>query len=276
MFTPSLIRICTVFMSIIIPSITLATATQSLAFPEQLEMHIMQILEQELDSHPVEGIPLDQVKSYILSLTQEGLAEMRGRDKECRSVCVTAQGGIEVALKQMLESGEVKEVSCIFLTPLPTTPLRKRGDTANLSSVPFEAARQYTLDRREFSLRELRDAGATVTVAYSREKYEELKKSSSEGDQEQVKIWEEEKQHPNVVDTPLDTLIPSELVGALYIIHHNEGLFYLPTQGIQAHNASEATAIWRMWLSNGIFGPHEATLRACLMAHFIHSNSLQN
>lgn len=229
---------------------TLATSMTSPSFLSTLQDVTLESINGDKKLQTVEGLNIDQVRGFVVALCQQGYAEMKGTDQECRSICVTAQGAIEDALTKMLISGEVKSVKAVFLTPLPTTPLRKKGATEELTNIPFESARQYTLDMREITLRELRGAGGVVIVAYSGESYEGLKSQKEQGSIEQVKIWEEECKHIRVLDVPLNIKIPGELVGALYLITDKGGNeFFLPTQGIQAKDASEGEAIWKKWLS---------------------------
>lgn len=229
---------------------TLATSMTSPSFLSTLQDVTLKTIDSDKKLQNVEGLNVEKVRGFVVALCQQGYAELKGTDQECRSICVTAQGAIEDALTKMLNSDEVKSVKAVFLTPLPTTPLRKKGATEELTKIPFESARQYTLDMREITLRALREAGGVIIAAYSEESYEGLKSQKEQGSIQQVKIWEEECKHIRVLDVPLNIKIPGELVGALYLITDKDGNeFYLPTQGIQAKDASEGEAIWKKWLS---------------------------
>lgn len=194
------------------------------------------------------GIPVDQVRTFATHLFTNGYEEIRGSDAECRAVAVVVQGAIEQALAKMLHSGEIKDVNAVFLTPLPVTPLRKKGDTAGLTKQPFEEGRKYTLDMRENTVRDLREAGATITAAYSKESLEALQ--NEEGSAEQIAIWNQERAHPNVKEIPLKSTVEKEIVGALYVIIDKDNhSFYLPTQGIQARDASDGESVWKKWFT---------------------------
>lgn len=213
------------------------------------------------------------VCDFVMDLCEDGYAKMVGTDQECRSICVTAQGAIEDALTQMLMSGEITSVKAFFLTPLPTTPLRKEGATQGLTKGFFEEARQYTLDKRENTVRELRDAGAVIMVAYSQESYEELKSKVDDGSTKQVSIWEKECKHDNVINMPLNIKVPKDLIGALYLIRdNNDNVFFLPTQGIQAADASEGKAVWKKWLSLSTAKDDEGVMRSREMMDCIMHN----
>ncbi|MEX0962044.1 MAG: hypothetical protein WDZ28_04215 [Simkaniaceae bacterium] len=217
-------------------------------------------------------INVSAVQTFLSTLCREGYAEVEGLDTECRSICVTAQGAIEEALAHLLKKGTIRKVDAIFLTPLPTTPLRKKGQTTGLSSETFDPARAYTLDMREVSLRVLRKAHATIHVAYSKDAFERLKSSESEDSLKQIKIWEKEKKHPYVMDAPLSVDIPSELVGALYLIEDsNKERFILTTHGIQAKDAPNGFAIWKKWFSPAS-EKGEGYHRALQMMNFIFEN----
>jgi len=234
---------------------------------------ILESVHNDKELQKVEGLDTEKVCQFITTLCEEGYAEIRGTDQQCRSICVTAQGAIEDALTQMLLLEEIFSVEALFFTPLPTTPLRKKGRTEGLSSVPFEPARQYTLNMREHTLRSLRDAGATVIAAYSKDAYNTLKAKNDEGSLEQVENWEKESAHPQVMDFPIEEKIPQELVGALYIITDNQGnQFYLPTQGIQAKDAAEGQSIWKKWLTT-VHAENEGTDRANKIFDYLEKNS---
>lgn len=218
----------------------------------------------------IQGLDVEKVRKFVSTLCNDGYAEMKGTDQECRTICVTAQGGIEEGLAKLLHSGEVKSVKAVFLTPLPTTPLRKEGVTEGLTNVFFDSARQYTLDMRENTLRNLRDAGATIIAAYSLESYEGLKKDDA--NKKQIEIWERESLHERVIDVPLNKSVPEDFVGALYLITDNEGKeFYLPTQGIQAKDSPQGEAIWKKWLTLKD-AENEGAERSKNMLHFINEN----
>lgn len=219
------------------------------SLPQCLKHHVLDCIAKDTQLGDLQYLDVEKLESYVTSLCNHGYAEVNGSDQECRSVCVIAQGAIENALTRMLQSGEVSHVTAFFLTPLPTTPLRKNGDTANLSSVYFEPARQYTLDMREHTLRALRDAGALIIAAYSQTTYDALKENEDLGSQQQVMNWETERQHQFVFDIPLNRAIPKELIGALYIIADQSGdVFFLPVQAIQAKSASDGESTWKKWL----------------------------
>lgn len=212
-------------------------------------------------------IDVEKVREFASTLCENGYAEMKGTDQACRSVCVTAQGAIEDGLTCMLNSGEVKSVVAFFLTPLPATPLRKKGTTENLSSETFDSGRQYTLDLRENTVRALREVGGVIIAAYSKESYETAR--AIEENAEQFKIWDVEKEHVRVTDWPLDSDIPKELVGALYLItDKDDHQFYLPTQGVQAKDAGGGEAVWKKWLSLSHL-ENEGVTRATEMTTFI-------
>lgn len=218
-------------------------------FLQSLQANILNRINHDAQLQQIEGLDIEKVRTFITELFETGYAEMKGSDQECRSVCVTAQGAIEDTLSQMLLSKELQSVTAIFLTPLPTTPLRKQGPTEGLTSLPFDLARKHTLDMREVTVRKLREAGAVIVAAYSESSYKNLQAQNSIASDQQVKTWEVESKHDRVVNLPLNISIPSELVGALYLITDNEGnQYYLPTQGIQAKDAPEGEAVWKKWL----------------------------
>lgn len=218
----------------------------------------------------IDGLNVESIKNFVLILCQYGYAEVKGTDQECRSICVTAQGAIEEGLAKLLNSKEVNSVKAVFLTPLPTTPLRKEGVTEGLINVSFDSARQYTLDMRENTLRNLREAGATIIAAYSAESYNDLKKN--EVNKKQIEVWEKECQHERVVDFSLNKKVPEDLVGALYIITDKEGKeYYLATQGIQAKDSSQGEAIWKKWLTLKD-SENEGAIRSNNMLYFIEEN----
>lgn len=223
------------------------TTLFSCSFAQLLEQGAINEIrsDQEIQNR---GIETESVIAFVTELCQEGYAGVEGSDLECRSICVTAQGAIEEALAKLLETKQIQSVIALFVTPLPTTPLRKENETLGLSNIPFEPARQYTLDMRESTLRHLRDSGAQIIAVYSKERYEELKGLSDEGSIKQVRVWEKERKHPQVFGLPIDH-VPQELVGACYLITDASGFqYYLPTQGIQAKDAGKEKAIWKKWL----------------------------
>lgn len=228
-----------------------AIAETTSLFMSKFENAVLDSINSNKELLTTRGLNVAAVKAFASTLCTNGYAEMKGTDQECRSICVTAQGAIEDALTKMLYSAELESVQAIFLTPLPTTPLRKKGMTEGLTNGVFDSARQYTLDLRENTVRNLREAGGVIVAAYSKESYEELKAQEDEGSLKQVETWESECKHERVIDTPLDIKIPDELVGALYLITDNDGnKFYLPTHGIQAKDAPMGEAIWRKWLTS--------------------------
>lgn len=191
---------------------------------------------------------INEMEKLIDGLEKNGYASISGEDAECRVPTVTLQGAMEELLAKLLYSKKIQTLEVLFLTSLPCTPLRKQGHTGGLTSEPFDAARQYTLDKREHTVRKLLDAGAIVNVAYSLSSWIELKSKLDSDSQKQVKVYlEEVKRRPGkIVDCPLKHEIPAELVGACYKITDKNGdIYYLATRGIQAANAKPG--IWEKW-----------------------------
>ncbi len=235
------------------------------AFSNNFKQAVLACIDQSEEAMVEKQVAVDKVRAFAEDLFDSGFAEVKGTDLECRSICVTVQGGIELALAKMLQEGALRCVHATFLTPLPTTPLRKKGDTKELASSEFDPARQYTLDMRENTVRALRDAGGILAVGYSKEAYEALKNDTSDASKEQVANWEAERLQSCVIDYPLDTAIPKDLIGAVYMITDASGqAYFLPTQGIQAKDAAEGEATWKKWFSLTSY-QGEGTVRANAM-----------
>ncbi len=188
---------------------------------------------------------------FIDAMEKKGLAEMEGTDTNCRAVCVSVQGAIEEVIAKQLQSGELKAAKAVFLTPLPCTPLRKSGETKGLSSEAFEPARQYTLDKREETVRVMMKHGCLVVPAYSKEEFEKFVSGaeSSSDKANQVGIYKTAQAEfgQSLQDVQLQGKVPEELVGALYLLTDKEGNhYYLATQGVQALHAKPA--LWKKWL----------------------------
>jgi hypothetical protein len=224
---------------------------EEIDFRKTLRDVILQSIFCQANCNHIENFEFDKVRKFIIELCDKGDAQIEGPDKECRFVYGTTQGAIEDALTKLLVFGEIQSVKTIILAPLPTTPLRKEGNTKNISKIPFDKPCQHTVDMREHTLRSLRSAGSPIIAAYSSLRFETWKKANLEGTKEQLKTWTKEKKHPLVIDMPLNVPVPQEMVGALYLITDKNGNhFYLPTSGVQPSDAGP-DALWEMWLSDG-------------------------
>ncbi|EPP34829.1 hypothetical protein CP10139811_0483 [Chlamydia ibidis] len=217
---------------------------------QNLEHVSLKYMDSNEDKLSSEGINVNRVKAMIINLCTYGYEEQFGNDQLCRSICVSLQGILESSLAKMLSLGQLESVDAIFLTPLPITPLRKHGATTNLSDRIFERSCQFTLDLREITIRQLRDAGGKLIIAYSLDTYHLLKSCTDIGSQEQVSIWEKEKLHDNIMDIPLVTDIPKDIIGAIYIIKDREREYCIVMQAVQSKSTlTHDTFTWKIWLS---------------------------
>lgn len=211
----------------------------------------------------------EEMGKFLNSL-HSGFAEKLGEDKDCRSVCVTVQGALEEGITVLLKNGELTKAKAVFLTPLPCTPLRKKGTQVNTGE-EFDPPRQYTLDKRENTVRALRKAGGEIVVAYVGEEYEKLKMKEDPISKQEVMVWESERAQIHTQEIVLKEH-PGTLVGALYLLEDkNGGKYYLVTQGIQAHEAKPGE--WRKWFCLAADETHSGFRRAKEMLNFIKINS---
>jgi hypothetical protein len=189
----------------------------------------------------------NKIKNFLNKLSS-GYAEVIDINLACREICVFAQAALEKGLVRMLNSRELKDVNVLFLTPLPCTPLRN-PEALNSSELVSPAV--YTVDERTRTVRQLRESGAKIFVAYSESDFNELSKSEEEKKQKEAATYNEEKTKERMIDCPLNDKISPDLVGALYQFKDvNDKVYYLATQGIQIQASTTGEEHWKKWLGD--------------------------
>lgn len=231
---------------------------------------ILRLIMQDEQTYVAQKDHIKNIKVFTASLQKKGLATIEGEDKNCRPVAVTVQAAFEAFLSRELSAENVRKVKVLTLNPGPYTPFMKEGVTKGLTSEPFEHARQHTLDYQEFTLKNLRDSGAKISVAYSKAKYEELKKNSKT--EAGIAIYDKEITN-NLVDTPLKENVPAKLVGTLYeFLDKKNGKWILVTREISTLEAK--AGVWKMRLAPANVDS-KAKKRADNMKAFVQQHKLK-
>lgn len=221
-------------------------------------------------------------EQMIDDLKKSGHTKISGTAAECHVPAVSVQGAFEEYLANALRQKTIKSLEVACVTPLPSLPLRTKIADGHTSE-SFDTARQYTLDKRERTIRKMLDAGAVVRISYSFMKYEELKQKTDQESTDQVTTYSSEvaKYHESresgrLLDRPFDDRpednkpskkkIPEDLTGTSYrITDLKDNVYFISTNEIPATNVQPGE--WEKWMAPGGIGSR-AEERALAMFNF--------
>lgn len=183
---------------------------------------------------------IDEVKAFAQAShpqTQEAICALldelavsscvirQGRDAEYRPVFVGAQTAFERLFVSLLESEEIVELTCLIHTPAPAMPLCTEA-----------------VDDRSAIFRDLLEAGAEIVTVYPQG-------GRRVRSPEQLQILDDLlDRFPRLLAVELPcTEVPSELIGATYLITLENGQRYtLSLRSYQAHTPKE-NGTWGIW-----------------------------
>jgi hypothetical protein len=212
-----------------------------------------EIAQRILAMNQLVNLPDGQAHSLRLFLEQlaEGEAVIEDKREVCNTVCDCMLAAFESLLAEKLKSGEVKELHVLFLHHLPCALLRTPWQ-ANPTNNAID--KKSAAELRVQTIRNLRDAGANLRIAYNASDYQQLATQSDQSKME-VNSYEWEKQQPLTHDYPLVNFIPEELMGELYLFKDGRGNTYQiiaqQTQRQNSHEmAKECRKIWFTTVGN--------------------------
>jgi hypothetical protein len=214
-------------------------------------------------------------KKFLEQMSQ-GVGVIEDQPDTCRAVCVSIQAAFENLLARKLKSGEIKDVGVLFLTPLPCTPLRNPLQTIDTSKEVTDW-KKWTVDIRTQTVRNLRDAGAHLFIAYCEAEYQaHATKSEAAKVECENYALEREKHKSNMDDIPLSNPVSPELVGAIYVFSDQQGNTYtITTQGVQIQNHGETKKeCWKKWFGAIKCNP-QGDIHIQQMIDFINNNQNQ-
>lgn len=213
------------------------TIEQSKAFIHNFCQEVQQITNSDYAYVVFTEEQIQQRTLFLNTLEQEGVAEIEGTADLCRGVCVSSQAAIEENIARKARSGEITDVNVYVITPLPCTPLRTAR--AVIDSSQPAAWKDWTVQIRSQTYRDLREAGATTYAVYTASQYAANPSP----------VYEAEKLEDRTVDCPIDQGIPKELIGALYTFKDSAGIAYIiATQGLQIQqHGEEPKDCWKKW-----------------------------
>lgn len=223
-------------------------------------------------SQPI-SLPDDQVYSLRLYLEQltEGEVVIENERDICNATCDYIQAALESLLAERLRSGEIKELNVLFLHHLPCAPLRTPWQT---NSTDNAIDRKSAAELRVQTVRNLRDAGANLRIAYNATDYRQLAAQSAQSKME-INSYEWEKQQPLTRDYPLVKPIPEDLMGELYLFKDKAGNTYqIIAQETQRQNGSAMTKIWFTAMGNQREIDSRAVKMLMLLDQFINTRSI--
>ena len=155
------------------------------------------------------------------TLIENGVLEVRGKDRDVRPYFVALQGVIEHVLSSELQH-EIKGLRGFIHTPMPATPLCTHGEISKElvdPSIESDPLRLFTVKARTTIIRDYLYKGGDLYIVYPKDG---LKKRTKQ----QLTIYQEElANYPkNLFDLPLNSEnIPTELIGATYIFEDQSG-----------------------------------------------------
>lgn len=221
------------------------------------------LLPKDFDFHEAER--------YLSDIVRCGDGIKVGTDHLCRPVCVTVQGALEKVLADMKKSGDVIDLSAVYITPLPATPLRSSPIVPFVQeNLGLQSA--YSVTLRQNTVREMRTNGGRVFCVYSLHRYntdlkskalEQLENKDVDQEFNQLAIYLNELNHHNTFDIPLNRFDLGGYVGAIYCITTSENQkYYMITEGTQVQDAGkEGLKMWRHSLIPHRFHGHERMKR---------------
>lgn len=208
-------------------------------------------------------------RTKFLDELKQGSAAIEGSGDTCNAVIFSIISAFEHMLTLKIACKEVQNTQMFCLANLPCRPLRT--PLQEISWAKTADWKQWVLDMRAQTVRNLRDAGTSTTVAYSAANYAA---GQPEKDLIGLDIYELEKVKKNMIDLPLNKPIPEDLMGALYLFNDMNGNRYiLATQGVQIKNPGEAPKeCHKIWF--GTTGS-EAGVRSEQMLDFIQDQPVE-
>ena len=187
----------------------------------------------------------EEQQTFIQGFYDVSFQQITGKDEEVRPLFVTAQGDFERALTLFLKEKKVRFAFGMIHTPTPATPLCTKGDISQSlvdESMEGDQRRLYTVMKRPEIIREYLDNGGKLIACYPEVGRE--KRTS-----EQLAIFEEAKKaYPSLLDKPLAIdQLPSEMIGATYIIVTNDRKQFAFSIMARQANAPEDDSTWAIW-----------------------------
>jgi len=191
--------------------------------------------------------PKEEILSCLDAIAAKGSILETGGD-DLRIKFVHLQGCIEHALACAQALGEIEFLAGAIHTPMPATPLcaLPDEDPSDLldASIRGDAQKLSTVRSRAQIVREYLAKGGTLFIAYPKQGYE--KRNA----QQQAIYQSTLRQFPtNLIDSPLPTDIPPDLIGATYLFRSQGKLYAFAIQARQA-NDIQSQSQWGIW-----FGP---------------------
>jgi hypothetical protein len=151
------------------------------------------------------------IQKFISQMTA-GSAIIQDQSDICRATCTSIQAAFERILARKLKSGELKVVQVLFLNLLPCAPLRNTYKA--IDATKSTEWKQWIVDIRTQTVRELRDAGAKLMISYSESHYQEF--SAKNENEAECRVYALEKENENICEFPLQIEIAPEMRGTVY------------------------------------------------------------
>ena len=190
----------------------------------------------------------DSIQNAWNALSQKGVLEITGTDKEVRPYFVALQGVIEHVLSTELQR-HVGTLNGFIHTPMPATPLCTKGEISpDLvdRTIEMDPKRLLTVKVRTTIIRDYLFQGGSLYIVYPRLG---LSKRTSE----QQKIYSEELSNysSHLFDIPLDVdEIPSSLIGATYLFKDRLGRLFVFAIKMTQANSPQDTGNFGLWFGS--------------------------
>lgn len=239
-------------MSAIIPSSASAQNTQLSPSTSHQDKYIKTLFD-EIRTSISQSEEYAQTREAISlaldELHKTGHLVGKGTDAEHRPVFVGLQAVIENVLSIHLQERTVTHLSGVIHTPMPTTPLCtevKAQVTTALAhdSIVNDPNRRQTIVSRAQIVREFLTRGGALYVAYPKGGLEKRT-------EEQQKIYNAARLtfYIGLVDIQLEKDLPTDMVGATYVVKTKDGnKLFFAIKASQANAPKTEDQAWELWL----------------------------